>query len=273
MCIRDRLDDLIVVGHWMPISIFKNQDGRFKLQNEKTPEDSRGFWNTIEVNDFDNDGDMDFVCGNWGENTKLEASSEEPITLYNHDFDNNGSPDPIVTYYHYGTETPFASKDELVKQLPYLNKQFLSYQDFANASIQNLFGKDQLDASEKKMVTELRSCYFENTGNGTFQKHPLPFLAQASQINDFQVDDFNKDGYKDLLIVGNNFEISTQLGRLDAFHGLILQNDRKGGFFWDSNENPKVSGASKTARKIKLNGHESYIIGRNNDSPVFLIKN
>jgi hypothetical protein len=269
----DGFDDLITVGHWMPISIFIYQDGKFKLQQNEVLKNSNGLWNTIKVEDFDNDGDLDFVSGNWGNNTKLKASSKEPITLYNYDFDDNSTQDPLITYYHKGIETPFASKDELVKQLPHLNKNFLSYKDFSLATIEDLFGETKLIKADKKEIFELRSSYFENIGNGTFKKHLLPFITQASQVNDIVADDFNKDGYKDLLIVGNNFEISTQLGRLDSFHGLILQNDKKGGFFWVSDDSLKVSGASKTLQKIKLNGQNSYVVGRNNDSPIFLINN
>ena len=269
----DGFDDLITVGHWMPISIFIYQDGKFKLQQNEVLKNSNGLWNTIKVEDFDNDGDLDFVSGNWGNNTKLKASSKEPITLYNYDFDDNSTQDPLITYYHKGIETPFASKDELVKQLPHLNKNFLSYKDFSLATIEDLFGETKLIKADKKEIFELRSSYFENIGNSTFKKHLLPFITQASQVNDIVADDFNKDGYKDLLIVGNNFEISTQLGRLDSFHGLILQNDKKGGFFWVSDDSLKVSGASKTLQKIKLNGQNSYVVGRNNDSPIFLINN
>jgi len=269
----DGYHDLIAVGHWMPISIFMYQNGKFKLQYNESLQNTNGLWNTIEVNDFDDDGDLDFICGNWGNNTKLKASTKEPMRLYDYDFDDNGRQDPLITYYHEGIETPFASKDELVKQLPYLNKDFLSYKDFANATIEDLFDETKLNRADKKEVYELRSCYFENTGSETFKKQPLPFITQASQINDILVEDFNKDGYKDLLIVGNNFEISTQLGRLDSFHGLLLKNNQKGGFYWFSNENPKISGASKVLQKIKLNGQKSYIIGRNNELPIFLIKN
>ena len=138
--------------------------------------------------------------------------------------------------------------------------------------MQDLFGKEKLRAAEKKYVYELASCYFENQGNGQFVKRPLPLAAQFSVVNDMVVDDFNSDGYKDLLIVGNNFEISTQLGRLDALHGLFLQNDQNGGFMERFDTTVDISGAAKTVEKVTINGQKSYIVGRNNDSPIFLIK-
>lgn len=265
-------DDLIVVGHWMPISIFLNDGQALKPYMAKGLDKTHGWWNTVKVDDFDNDGDFDIVAGNWGLNSKFSASLDKPIKLYNNDFDENGTLDPIVTYYHQDIETPFASKDELVKQLPDLNKKFLLYQDFADATMQDLFGKEKLRAAEKKYVYELASCYFENQGNGQFVKRPLPLAAQFSVVNDMVVDDFNSDGYKDLLIVGNNFEISTQLGRLDALHGLFLQNDQNGGFMERFDTTVDISGAAKTVEKVTINGQKSYIVGRNNDSPIFLIK-
>lgn len=265
--------DLILIGHWMPISIFLNNGESLELQKNNFLEHSNGLWNSIEAEDFDKDGDIDFVCGNWGINTKLKASVEKPITLYRKDFDNNGTIEPIITYFHKNTETPFASKDELTKQIPSLNKNFLSYNDFAKATIASLFGQRNLQSSDIKKVFELRSCYFENDGNGNFIKHPLPTIAQSSAIYDFAIDDLNKDGYKDLLIVGNNYDISTQLGRLDSFHGLVLENNKDNSFTWRRDQNLSISGAVRVVKPIKTMGYDSYIIGINNEAPVLLMKN
>ncbi|WP_223826637.1 VCBS repeat-containing protein [Flagellimonas sp. S3867] len=266
-------EDLIVVGHWMSVSIFLNDGNQFKLQKNNGLQNTEGWWNTVELADMDKDGDLDLVCGNWGHNSKFKASQEHPITLYLADFDDNGSEEPVITHYHKNTETPFASKDELAKQMPFLNKNYLSYKDFAAASVQDLFGKVKLDMAAKKSVVELGSVFFENNGHGNFTKRELPKMAQASPIYDFETDDLNEDGYLDLLIVGNNYEISTQLGRLDAFHGLILQNDTTGGFNLVKNDGFHVFGAIRTLKKITIAGKPSYVAGRNNDSPIFLVKN
>ena len=264
--------DLIVVGHWMPITIFYNDGKSLQLQDNPTLKNTNGWWNTIVADDFDNDGDIDFVVGNWGLNSKFNASISEPITLYSADFDNNGDIDPIVTHFQQHKETPFASKDELVKQLPYLNKQFLSYKDFAQASIFQLFSKEKLTKSSQKKIYELRSSFYENDGVGNFTIKPLPTIAQASTIHDIAVEDFDNDGFKDLLIVGNTTEISTQLGRLDASHGLILRNTKEGGFEWLSNQKFDVAGSARNIAKIKVKDKDFYVIGMNNDVPIFLSK-
>jgi hypothetical protein len=265
--------DLIAVGYWMPISVFMNDGIKLELQNNNGLDLTNGWWNTIIADDFDNDGDTDLVCGNWGLNTKLKASKEKPLSLYSYDFDENGTLDPIVTYFHKDKETPFASKDELVKQMPYLNKEFLSYKNFARASLKDLFTAGKLSKARKIEVYELASCYFENEGNGKYKKKELPLLAQSSSIRSIAVNDFNKDGFKDLLIVGNNYEISTQLGRMDAFHGLILQNDQKGGFVIVKQQNFDVSGPARDLKNITIAGRDYYIVTINNDSPIILAKN
>lgn len=263
--------DLILVGDWMPISIFMNDGKTLSLVSGNQLDKTHGFWNAILVEDFDKDGDLDLVAGNWGNNSKFKASEDQPITLYKKDFDNNGSIEPLVTYFYNGKETPFASKDELVKQMPYLNKEFLSYERFAKASMIDLFGANNLNEAMQKKVYELSSCYFENTGDNTFKKIPLPFMAQVSTINDMIVDDFDKDGYSDILAVGNNYEISTQLGRMDASHGILLRYG-KNGFQWVRDSGININGPARNIENIDINGTEHFVIGINNASPLFFEK-
>ncbi len=265
--------DLIAVGYWMPVTVFMNNEGKFELQKNNGLDYTHGWWNTIVAEDFDNDGDTDLVCGNWGLNSKLKASKLKPVSLYSYDFDENGTVDPIVTYFHKDKETPFASKDELVKQMPYLNKEYLSYKNFAKASLQDLFSASKLNKAGKMKAYELASSYFENDGNGTFKKKPLPLIAQSSSIKAIGVDDFNKDGFQDILIVGNNYEISTQLGRMDALHGVILQNDQKGDFVKVNKQDFDVPGPARDLKNITIAGRDYYIVTINNDSPIILEKN
>ena len=270
----DGFTDLLVVGHWMPITIFMNDGKKMESLESLELSESNGWWNSIKAVDVDNDGDQDFIAGNWGNNTKFKASKEKPITLYNYDFDSNGQKDPLITYFHGDTQTPFSSKDELVKQIPSLNKTFLSYDSFAKASILEIFGNNSLKNADKKFVFELRSCLFLNEGDGRFTKQPLPLIAQASSIQDITFNDFNNDGYKDLLVVGNTFEISTQLGRLDALHGLILYHSKKIENPYDGDyQMLEIDGAAREIQEIKLNKKKAFIIARNNDSPIFFTYN
>ena len=267
---EDNFLDAIVVGYWMPIKVFMNDGKKLTLQKNTQLQKTNGWWNSIKANDFDKDGDIDFIVGNWGLNTRLKATSDEPITLYSNDFDDNGTIDPVITYFYQKQETPFASKDELVKQIPFLNKKFLSYKDFAEASFTELLPKDKINGAFKKQVFELGSSYFENQGDNTFKKHQLPFMAQISSVNDIAVDDFNNDGYTDVLLVGNNYNINTQLGKLDASHGLILLNNKKGFFYESLDQDFDISGEARNIDKLSINNEMFYVISINNDVPIFI---
>ena len=263
--------DIVAVGHWTPISIFLGNGTALQLQTENGLHDKKGLWNTVSIADMDNDGDLDILCGNWGLNSKLQASTKEPLALYRYDFDANGTVESVMTYFHKGVETPFASKDELTKQLPFLNKRFLSYAAFATASLDDLFGNEVLEKARLKEVNTLRTSYFENIGDEHYLERELPLLAQSSQVRDITVDDFNADGALDILLTGNNFHISTQLGRLDALHGLVLYNDGSGNFV-DNFEHLEIDGQVNAIAPLKIADKEGYLIGRNDDQPIFLIK-
>lgn len=265
--------DLIVAGHWMPLQILLNDGSSLQLQTDNGLNFSNGWWNTIEVVDIDKDGDLDLVAGNFGENSLLQASKKEPVTLYRQDFDDNGSVETLVTYYSGGKETALASKDELVKQLPYLNKDFLSYNEYAKATLKQVFGQDQLKNALKKYTYTLSSKYFLNDGEGNFTSYSFPELAQASVVKDIEILDINKDGFPDLLLAGNIYEISTQLGRMDGSHGVILQNDQKGGYIWVKNTLGMISGPVRDLEKIRIKNREFWIVGVNSGRPVILNQN
>lgn len=262
--------DLIVAGHWNPISIFLNDGKQLSLQKNNGLDNTHGWWNTMELADLDNDGDLDLLAGNWGLNTKFDASVEKPITLYINDFDDNGSIETVVTHFHGNRETAFASKDELAKQMPFLNKKFLFYEDFAKASLEELFGKDKLEEATQRKVYLLSTTYFENDGNNNFSPKELPHLVQSSSVNDIHLVKNDQGMINEILMVGNNFEISTQLGRLDASHGFLLQNDDSGNISWERSLG--ISGAARKIANINNNGNEEFIITMNNAAPIFLVK-
>jgi len=263
---NDNQKDLIVVGHWMPITIFINERNKFLKLDFNGLEKTNGWWNTVKADDFDQDGDLDLIVGNWGLNSRLQASEESPITLYRYDFDDNGSKEPIVSYFYQEEETTFSSKEELVKQLPFINKKYLTHQSFANADFEEIFTPSALKKADKKKVFELATCYFENQGNQTLKKHVLPYFAQISSVNEIFVHDFNNDSYKDLLLTGNNYEVSTQLSKLDASHGEVFLNNQKGSFSFTNNLNFDIQGVVQSLKKIKIQNKTHLLVGRNNDS-------
>lgn len=267
---NDGFIDAVAVGHWMPVTILINDGKKLVAQKNNGLETTNGWWNCVAVSDFDNDGDIDMVAGNWGKNTRLTASEKQPVTLYASDFDDNGNTEPVITYYYQGEETVFVSKDELVKQLPVLNKKFLSYEAFANAGFQELFPKEKIKSATVKQVFELASCYFENTGNNIFKKSELPFLAQLSSVNSITVDDFDKDGTNDIFLVGNNYEISTQLGRQDASHGTLLLFKKNKGFQESWPNSNLVNGPARHINQLRIGKNRVFLITMNNGTPIGL---
>ncbi|MCW5518679.1 VCBS repeat-containing protein [Aureitalea sp. L0-47] len=266
---NDGIKDLIVAGDWMPLQIFMNEGGILKLQANNGLDETHGFWNIVKAADMDGDGDTDLIAGNWGLNTRLKASAEEPVQLYRVDADNNGDIETIITYYYQGIETTLASKDELVKQIPSINKNYLSYKEFSQATVEDIFSKEKLASAMHKKVFTLESAYFENDGNGSFTHKPLPRKAQISSVNDILVFDFDNNGLNDLLLVGNNFEISTQLSRLDGSHGTLILNDSDRGFVEANNLHFDIPGASRDIEIMEYRGHNYLVVTRNNDQPVF----
>lgn len=270
---QDGRIDLVAVGHWMPVCVFMNSEEGFILQQDNRLTYTNGLWNSVRVEDFDKDGDLDLIAGNWGINSRFKASKIEPMRLYINDFDDNGKEEAILTYHEQGARTVFSSKDELVSQLPILNKKFLSYSDFAKADVEQLFDSEKIKKAIVKNVDVLESCYFENDGNLNFQLHPLPFLAQVSSTKSIYLNDFNEDGYMDALLAGNDHAISTQLGRLDATQGMVLVNDQQGSFEVDQFMLPPLQGQVRDIDKIVMHGDQYLVITCNNASPQFILIN
>lgn len=267
---NDGLKDAIAVGDWLPITILLNDGKKLTKQLNNNLENTHGFWNTIKVSDFDNDGDLDLIAGNWGLNTRLKASIKQPITLYELDWDNNKQLETILTYYYNGEETTLASKEELSKQLPLLNKKYLSFKKFANTPFQEIFGSENLAKASTKKVTHLQTTLFENLGNGKYKSRPLPFEAQVSSVNDILIEDLNKDGFPEIILVGNNAEISTQLGTQDALKGSVFINNGNNTFTYSHSLG--AWGACRTINTILINKEEYYFITRNNNTPLFYKK-
>src|SRR5204863_2228214 len=87
----DGRPDLIVVGEWMPITIFHNAgNGRLVKLSVPGLEKSHGWWNRIIAGDFTGSGRVDFIVGNAGLNFRCHASAAEPVRMYVKDFDRNG---------------------------------------------------------------------------------------------------------------------------------------------------------------------------------------
>ncbi|MDP4212764.1 MAG: VCBS repeat-containing protein, partial [Bacteroidota bacterium] len=228
---KDGWPDLIVVGQFMPIRIFENKKGKL---NDATSayglSNTNGWWRRIIADDFDNDGNVDFMIGNVGLNTAFHASQQEPLSIIYGEFYYKGVIDPVLTYYNGGKNYPWYSKDELARAIPTIQKQFLRYEDYARATVTDIFSKEQLAKSSTVNVNMLQSIFLRNNGNHSFSIIPLPNDAQVSAINGIVVADLDKDGNKDVITSGNLYPFRVQIGPLDASLGLVLKGNGKGNF-------------------------------------------
>ena len=220
---KDGWLDIIVVGEWMPVTVLLNQKGRFSVNHQTVYENLSGWWNRIEKADLDGDGDNDLVLGNLGLNTPVKANAEQPATLTYDDFDQNGTLDFFMSYAVQGKVYPAYSRDEICEQVPSLRKRFTTYKAYADASLEVCFDEQQLRQAKTRRINELRTLVLENKA-GTFVPHALPLVAQYAPVYAILTDDFDRNGTTDLLLMGNNSRMRLRIGKVDANHGVVLNN-------------------------------------------------
>jgi len=265
---KDGLSDLIVVGDWMPVTILMNGNGIFKKLDVPSLKDLSGWWNTIEKSDIDGDGDVDFVLGNLGLNTKFKASKQQPVSLYVNDFDHNNALQQIYTYRKNDIDFPFATKQELSRQINSLNKKFVYHKDYASKSINEIFSSSQLEGVSVLQVNESRSGLLINEAEShTFSFNPLPANIQFSPVFDFQIADLNGDKNDDLICGGNLFSVRTEVGRYDASYGNVLLGNGKGEFKLLSSKDSGIKLRGEVRAIAALKGIKTqFLFGLNNDT-------
>lgn len=223
--------DLVLAGEFMPITLFKNTGNSFENRtSESGLANTSGWWNTIVLSDFDNDGDLDMVGGNLGTNSRYKASAQEPLCIYAKDFDKNSSIDPIMCYYIQGENYIAHPRDLLAEQIAAMKGRFRTYRSYAEVPFKDAFLSKELEGALVVKATEFKSLYIENLGNGTFSHSQLSPLAQLGPINGILPLDVDRDGLLDLLVVGNNYAGDASIGNHDALIGLYLKGKGNGNF-------------------------------------------
>jgi hypothetical protein len=252
--------------------MFANDKGKFKeidvqMENRKLSEYT-GFWNGITAADFDKDGDIDFVVGNLGTNTKFRKEEGSKLKMLIKDIDGNDAKDHIVAYNRGSSWYPVNSKDEMGKQMPsIINKKYVEYKTFAGKTIYELFTKKELKDAEEKLVNTFESVYLENQGNNTFKMTALPSLAQVSKVMSLVTEDVDNDGNLDIIVGGNFNGANMYQARYDAFFGLILKGNGKGRFIPSipTDNGLLMEGDVRDIKTLKTPKTKYYFITRNND--------
>ena len=272
---NDKQTDLIIAGEWMPIRFFKNDRGKLNEVTETTGlTQTNGMWRSLVATDVDDDGDIDIVAGNLGLNCLYRVSSTEPMQLFAADIDGNGSIDPVLFYYIKGMDGkkhlfPGISRSQFSEQVPAIKKQFLHYKDYSNATFEKIFNNKSKKDILQLRCDETRSCFFENIGNGKFIKHPLNMEAQFAPVNSIICDDFDNDGFKDLLLAGNEYQAEVMNGRYDASYGCFLKGTGNRSFTAvpAAESGFILNGDVKDMAMIRMqNGKKIVLVAVNNDS-------
>ncbi|RDC65130.1 VCBS repeat-containing protein [Adhaeribacter pallidiroseus] len=266
---RDGDLDLLVVGDWMPIRIFENQKNQLvEVEEPNGLAQSEGLWQSMQAADFDKDGDLDFVVGNLGTNTKLRKQPDSKLKLYVKDIDGNQTLDHILAYSLGDKWYPVATKDELGKQLPLINKKFTNYKEFPGKTIEEIFSKDELKDAKVLEVNRFESVYLENNGKKQFKVKVLPTEAQVSRIFAFHTADVNQDGNLDVVLGGNFYGVSMYQGRYDASYGLVLQGNGKGAFkpLLPTASGFLLEGEVRDIKPLQTVSGLVYLVARNNAS-------
>ncbi len=264
----DKWPDLVITGDWMPLKIFINKNGKLNELKNSGLENSSGLWSSVLAEDFDKDGDIDFIAGNTGTNLQWKPTAQQPMTLYTLDLDDNGKIDPIVCIRLDGKDYPIATRDELLEQMPILKKKFVFYKDYSKADINKICTEEQLKKAKILKLENLHTSYIENLGNGKFKIKSLSNEAQFSKVNAILSDDYDGDGTLDLLIAGNFFPYQVQYGKADASYGLLLKGDGKGNFYPVRNDKIGLyaNGDVRDMVTLKSKDGELIIIAKNKDN-------
>jgi len=261
--------DLIVVGEWMPIRVFHQENGRLV---ERTAEagltGTEGWWNSVTAADLNGDGRPDLVLGNLGRNSYLQASPTEPARMYVGDFGHNGTLEQILTFYKHGVSYPVAGRDELLSVIPRLATRFATYAAFGAARVEDIVPAGDLAQATVREARMFASSVALNNGNGTFTLRTLPVEAQFAPIRAVLVGDFDGDGRSDLLVGGNLYGVPPVLGRYDASYGLLLSGLGDGRFSGVDMERSglQIEGQVRHIGSVRqADGKRLIVVARNND--------
>lgn len=250
----DKKEELVVVGEWMPVTIFAYNNG--KLENKTTSylnKEYSGWWNKISTGDFNNDGKPDLIIGNQGLNTQCKASDKEPAEMFYKDFDDNGSIDPILCFYIQGKSYPYVTRDELLDQMSIMRTRFTDYKTYSDATLKDIFTEQELSDAKQLKANYLQTAYFESAPNGKFVEKKLPVQAQFSPVYTITPFDYDKDGKEDVLLCGNINHARLRFGKYDANYGILLKGDGKGNFTYINQQQSGFNIWGDVRSTIKIN--------------------
>jgi len=266
---NDGWEDFLMSGEWMPIKAFLNKNGKgFEDVSEKYGlSETNGWWNCLAAGDFDEDGDIDYVAGNWGLNHKYMVSDKKGFEVFADDFDKSGTNDVVLSYTTPEKMLPIRGLDCASQQMPHLLEQFNSFHDFAIADVPTILGEEKMNEALNYKVNIFESCILLNNGEKGFELIPLPKEVQFAPNFAFLVEDFNDDKHLDILAVGNHFDAEVETVRHDAHKGLLLLGSGEGDFQSTTlSESGFICPHEGRSLKLLKSGNKRIVLVGNNDN-------
>ena len=154
---------------------------------------------------------------------------------------------------------------DLASQMPTIQRNYSKYHDYAIQSLENVFTKEQIEASTKFEAKYFASVYLENNNNHGFTIKLLPAEAQFAPIYGTSICDCDDDGNLDVMIVGNSMSTQIEMGHEDALNGLILRGDGKGNFtsIMANESGFYAPYDAKSLARLSGDGFEVMLVGNN----------
>jgi len=217
---NDGDQDIIVVGEWMSVTVFENEDNHFVNATDKfNLSETVGWWSAIK--EVELNGKKKYILGNIGKNNKFHPSKDKPLQIYMSDFDNNGTNDIVLAKYQGGVCYPVRGRQCSSEQMSFIVDKFPTYTEYATANLNSIYSIDKLNSSIRFKATT-----FENSilsfNNGGFKVEYLPNQLQLGCVNSIVEIDLNHDNEFDYLLLGNKYEAEVETIRYDANLGLGL---------------------------------------------------
>ncbi|HMG93181.1 MAG TPA: VCBS repeat-containing protein [Chryseolinea sp.] len=260
---KDGKTDLVVAGEWTSIKVFVNAGGQLSDESSKwISSPASGWWNCMESDDLDGDGDIDFIVGNYGLNNQFNVSPSHPATLVYKDFNNDGQVDPFFCYYIGEQSYPYASRDEALGQVNTLRVRFPDYTTYSNVTLEKIFTGTELENASTLKADNMKTLMLENKGD-RFDVKELPVQAQFAPVYAIALVDVDSDGDKDVILGGNESMVRVRIGKSDANEGVLLLNDGKGNFTYidQSRSGLNLRGDVRDIEAISSNGRTVLIVG------------
>ena len=272
---NDNQVDLIVVGEWMPVTVYKNKGGLFENSTRTNgPSKSAGWWNSIQGVDLDNDGDTDYVLGNLGLNTKFRTSSENPVRVYVDDFNHDGKQEAVLSNNLQGVNYPAHPRDDLFQQMPQLKKVYPDYESYAGATMNDFLASTGSTHPQIAQADRFESCMLINEGKAGWKVKPLPVEAQVAPVFGIVTGDYNRDGFADVVLTGNSYAPDVLTGRYDAMKGVLLLGDGKGALTPVSIQESGIliDGDAKGLSQLITSDHHVLLLAARNDDSLRVVK-